>query len=214
MNKQEKIRLGNERAELLRRLAELDYELIKDYVEARKEKGLLPNKLNAVTLAKVIRHFFNNGCGMVSKSFKAIYDENTDPDKREKGMEVDWVEKMANRSYSLEILVHALNELKDFAPLAPLFSAKTFRASNLLNVSSITAGIKLMDTIVAQELEIIRLQELVAALEAEKAATIKARVATDWKAVALDLLAQGKTHKEVAEFVGKSTKTIQRLTKA
>ncbi len=206
-----KIALKKQKETLLEQIRNIEYELVKDFIDAREAKGLKPNRLNELILARVIRHYFDNGCGMVSKSFKAIYDQNTDPDKRDKGMEVDWVEKMANRSYALDILVNTLNLLHSYEPLAPLFKAKTFKPNALLHVSSITAGIKYMDTIVAQELEIMRLQDLVSKYEAERVEILKEKVKEDWKSVALSMLSQGSTHKEVAEFVGKSTKTIQRL---
>jgi hypothetical protein len=188
-------------------LGQLKKELAGHYADERKKKGLKPNRIDAETLSKVIKHYFNNGQGMVSKSFQAIYDANTDPDKADNGMEHDWVKRISNRGYSLEVLQHALDLLKNFAPLKPLFTSKVFNTRQLLTVTSLTAGVKLMDAIVEQELRIMELEAEVAQLKA-------AQLKKDWKQVAVLLLGQGKTHAAVAKEVGKSTKSIQRLAAA
>ena len=62
--------------------------------------------------------------------------------------------------------------------------------------------------------------ELLASMEGMDIRSYVERVLTQhvndkgWKETAILLLKEGKTHKEIAEIVGKSTKSIQRLVKS
>lgn len=219
LTNEQKSLLRCERDEAQQKINQINYVLnIEPNFDKRKASGKLANKISAYTLSEVIRHYFDGDRGVVLKSFNAIYTANTHVDKHKHGMEVDWADKMSRRSYKLNVLTEAIEILQDsgYKPILTLLSAKTFKARALTALSSLTAGIKHMNIIISQELELVaKDEELISKglriMELE--AQIAVYHAANWEAHARTLLSEGKKHTEVARLTGKSTKSIQRLVK-
>lgn len=89
-------------------------------------------------------------------------------------------------------------------------TAKEGNAERKVGMTSFKLS-RLHDKLHRLETEVDTLRETQSVQEKQLREIMKQQVKSDWQSVALTMISQGCTHKEVAEFVGKSTKTIQRL---
>ncbi|AHK11184.1 hypothetical protein S14_72 [Shewanella sp. phage 1/4] len=185
-------------------------------IQKRLDAGLKTNKINADEIRRVIEHWYANGRGVLTKSFKKVYDES--PPSKTK--EVDWVTDIGGKTYfnkEFRIAVDSI-KLKDFVKLreSKLFTYGT-------NNTPLTTRIRQMEiaaiyeelledkdkALESKDVELLKKDDEISMLRAEL--EVANSLKRDWDTIALSYREKGFTQKQIAELVGKSLSTIKRL---
>lgn len=177
---------------------------IQTSVEGRLAKGLKTNKINSDEIRRVIEHWYSNGRGVLTKSFRKVY-EASPPSKNK---EVDWVTDIGSKTYFNNEFKRAVDSItiKAFVRLrnSAIFSYGDHNAPLTTRIRQMDIAAKFEEELEKKEAEIEMLKA-----KLEMALSIK----EDWETIALSHKEKGFTQKEISEIVGKSVSTIKRLFK-
>lgn len=175
--------------------------------EKREAAGLKTNRITSIELRQVIEHWLDQGRGVLSKSFKKVYDESLDHTYKEE----DWSKSIRNSKFYNKQLIAAFNS-STHPKILLLKGSTRFNKKGLLVKDTLSKRIKSMNDDLDYE-EFIMEQEAIIAEKDKIIASMQEQLNTNttWQHQAELLLIEGVKIREVAQRLDKSESAVKKL---
>jgi hypothetical protein len=193
------------------RLATLERKYYSDQAKQKRlDKGLKFNKITEDELQQLVDIWCENGMDNVTKALTQVYNTSSNMINKE----YDWVKAMTKSVYYQEQLARVIHRCSH-PMMVVVKNSSLFDKKKLLTKRTLSARIIELKTTYDIELKLMEKDEVISAKDKE-ILELRSRLEAElgWEALAENLVLSGEYKiKEIAERVGKSVPTINRLKK-